>query len=533
MKINGQTYYLDRCLKFVFVGPRVNNGAFGFLTVEYCPRKDERLCARLEADIKDSPNPQQTDRPGYGGTLRIYNPGEEILQMVANSTVWSNDYIDSQNGSYAAQQLKEKQTKNYYANKLQVFVYAGYYDEEIPRYEIGYNYKTRNLDFVPQTTDDGVLIKGDGDYTKQPVIAAYVNNSYYYRRGDDNILDLYVHDVDMSQQSTKVASFGADEAKGGPAYGTPRSSVVMPKFVTFHETLLYLIKNYGSSYGPAMLNRSNVAGKNDWAKIHYIYNMEGYQKWLSAGRDDMNKSYINPNLEAALEQGPEYNGPNYSNWYSNASDFKTMVKELCDYAATAGMNLRWQVERQANLTDFLIWDANITPQLSTTSSIRENATVTIWNFQNQLQVPTIKGNGSLHAKMFFNRNIKPMGALAFAISDDIGDGATASLSRMGILMRNNGKIIGGLAGQAQNPAIQQVTISGSGSIGAVLQNDKKAKEFGYIFNQAWRVVTVRHVLKTHANDWYTEVHTVPNAVGGYIPKTTAKTANTEEKVAIQ
>lgn len=522
MKINGQTYFLDRCLKFIFVGPRVVNGAFGFLTVEYCPRKDERLCPRLEADITDNPNPQQTDRPGYGGKIRIYNPDEEILQMVANSTVWSNDYIDSQNGSYAAQQLKESQSKKYYANKLQVFVYAGYYDEEQPRYEVSYNNATRNLNFVPQTNPDGTLIKGDGDYTKQPVIAAYVNNSYYYRQGVDNILDLYVHDVDMSQQSTKVASFGADEAQGGPAYGTPRSAVVMPKRVTFHSTLLYLIQQYGSSYGPAMLNRENVAGKNDWARIHYISNIESYQKWLSAGRDDMNKGYISPTLEAALENGPEYNGPNYSTWYSNASDFKTMVKELCDYAATAKMNLRWQVERQANLTDFLIWDANFTPQLTTTYSIKENATVIIWNFQNQLQVPTIQGNGSLHAKMFFNRDIKPMGALAFAISDEIDDGATASLARMGILTQDNGQIIGGLAGQAGNCATQQVTLSGSGSIGSVLQNNKKAKEFGYIFNQAWRVVRVKHMLKTHSNEWYTEVHTVPTAVGGYIPKTQAK-----------
>ena len=521
MKINGQPYFFDRCLKFVFFGPHVVDGDKGYLTVEYCPRKDERLCARLECDVQDMPNPQKTDRAGYGGTLRIYNPGEDILKMIANSTVWSNDYVDRVNGQYQVQQLKESQTKKYYANKLQVFVFAGYYKEDVARKRITYDYKTRNLSFVPQMKEEGGLVKGDGDYTDAPVIAAYVNNSYYYRQGSDNILDIYVHDVDMSQQNTKVASFGPGEAIDEKSYGVAVEKTVRG-YSTFEQTLLELIKNYGQSDRPYMLSASSAAGKSDWARIHYVWNIEGYQKWVSSGRDNYNKSYVDPKLEAALSSGAAYGGPDYSGWYTNATEFRTMVKELCDYAHVANMNLRWKCERQGTVTDYIIWDADNTPGFSTASDVRTNATVVIWNFQNQLQVPTIKGNGSLSAKMFFNRDIKPMGALAFAMSDAIEGGASSSLTSMGLLTQADGSVIGGIAGKAQNAAIQQITLTGSGSIGGVLNNNKKGKEFGYIFNQAWRVLRVKHVLKTHSNDWYTEVTTLPTAVGGYIPTYKAK-----------
>lgn len=526
MKINGQTYYLDRCLKFIFFGPHVVDGGVGFLTVEYCPRKDERLCPRLEADIKDSPNPQKTDRPGYGGVLRIYNPGEDILQMVANSTVWSNDYVSKANGSYQTQQLKESQTKRYYANKLQVFVYAGYYRDDAVRTTTSYNSKTRSLAFSPQLGANGGVIKGDGDYTDTPVIAAYVNNSYYYRRANDNILDLYIHDVDMSQQNTKVASFGAEEAGDVKSYGVAQEKTVRGR-TTFAQTLLDLVREYDQSNRPYMLSAEATAGKSDWARIHYITNIEAYQKWVSSGQKILDKSYIDPRLEAALEQGPSYGGPDYTRWYTNATEFNTMMKELCDYAHIKNMNLRWKRVRQGTVTDYLIWDVDNTPNFSTTASIRTNATVVIWNFQNQIQLPTIKGNGALNAKMFFNRDIKPLGALAFAMSEAIEGGAASSLEGMGLLTESDSytgglRVVGGIAGKAQNSAVQQVTISGSGSIGAVLNNNKKAKEFGYIFNQAWRVCTVRHVLKTHSNDWYTEVNTMPTAVGGYIPSKKAQ-----------
>lgn len=523
MKINGQTYYLDRCLKFVFYGPHVVDGGLGCLTVEFCPRKDERLCARLEANIEDKPSPQKTDRPGYGGVLRIYNPGEDILKMVANSTVWSNDYVTQTNGSFKAKQLAEGETKKYYANKLQVFVYAGYYREDAIRTTISYNPDTRNLVFVPQKAKKSGFVHGDGDYTEDPVIAAYVNNSYYYRKANDNILDLYIHDVDMSQSSTKVATFSPEEAIDEKSYGIAQEQVVTGS-KTFALTLLELIRKYGVSKRPYLLSSSAASGRSDWAEIHYITTIEAYQKWVAAGRVLGDKSYIDPRLEAALEYGPEYKGPDYNGWYTNASDFETMVKELCDYAHIKKMNLRWKCERQSTKTDFLIWDADLQPDFSTQESIKYNATVVIWNFQNQIQIPTIKGNGALNAKMFFNRDIKPLGALAFAMSEDLEGGAVASLTNMGLLT-DNGNVIGGIAGKAQNVAAQQVTISGSGSIGAVLNNNKKAKEFGYIFNQAWRICTVRHVLKTHGNDWYTEVNTMPTAVGGYIP--TQKAAQQE------
>jgi len=486
MNLKGRKFNFDRCLKFVFTGPRLTvtdeNGTIkrSPLTIEYCPRKDERLCPHLEADIKDMPSPNEKDRPGYSAVLKIFNPGNEIMTMVAKSVTWFYDYTNNGNGEPAKARSQEGSTQLYYANKMRVAVYAGYYDEDI----------------------------ADGDYGNAPVMDGYVNNTYYYRQGTDNILVMYCHDVDMSKSVDTASAYGAISSRTDEAIQSfidhmdERRSGKESFDTTFKNLVNYFGQDYlGRSFGDSVTDfLSSVTAKDkDKYKVFYVANPQSYYADMQA-QGGNGHVVEDPALAAYCKEAGIT-----TSFYTNASDLPGMLNDLCNYA---GMELDWQFDdKYAKKPVFIVYRKQ--QSMASVAKLKDKGVVTIWNYQNMLEQPTIDGTGSISMKMFFNRRCIPWAYIGLQMYEgkDVDEGIPA-LEQMGLLSVD-GRIAGGFAGQAQNPAIATTQLSGSASIGAVLNNTTRGPAFGYLFNHAYLIVSTQHKLNTHGNEWMTLVKTAP------------------------
>lgn len=487
MNLKGNKFYFDRCLKFVFTGPNLTvenaDGTRGNapLTIEYCPRKDERLCPHLEADIKDMPSPNEKDRPGYSGVLKIYNPGRDILTLVAKSVTWFYDYASKGNGEPAAAKNQEGAAQRYYNNKLKVAVYAGYWDEDI----------------------------NDGGYGNAPIMAGYVNNTYYYRQNTDDVLVLYCHDVDMAKSGALANAYGEMFAKDDDAIDNFMKQMDERRSgkQTFDQTFKHLVDNWGQQY-------LAFSSKQD-STTEFISGLTGTKKEKYQVFYVSDPSAYYADMQAKGGQGAVVEDPTLANYcrnaattqhfYTNASSIEGMLNELCNYG---GVSLDWQFDNIYTRTPvFIVYrkEKSITP----VKGIKDKGVVQIWNFQNMLEQPTIDGTGSISLKMFFNKQCVPWAYVALQMTDsnELGDGV-ATVEQMGLLS-HSGRIVGGFAGQAQNPAIATTQLSGSAAIGAVLNNNSRGASFGYLFNHAYLIVSTQHKLNTHGNEWMTHVKTVP------------------------
>lgn len=474
MKVNGRVFNFDRCMKFVFTGPKITTTdaegtvSRGQLTVEYCPRKDERLCPHLEADIKDMPSPNTKDKPGYSGVLKIFNPGKDIVQMVAQSVTWFAEYTTNANGEPTANARSDASVKKYYANKMRVKVYAGYYDEDM----------------------------GDGDYGNAPIMDGYVNNTYYYRKGTDNILVLYCHDVDMTQASSKILGYGEMTAKEEDkleeylSYSDERRKGK----ATFDATFKNLVNNFEKELRPLL-------PISEWFRVIYVRSPEEYY-YNAKENPNVGVSVEDPRLAAVCRDTL-----NTTAFYTNADKISGMLNDLCNYQ---GLNLGWQLDKTyASKPTYIVYTKESAVKVKTNYKLNDKGVVTIWNFQNLLEQPVIDGTGSLSVKMFFNRRCAPWAYIALRVTTDLElDEGFATINQMGLFLQGS-KLVGGFAGQAQNPAVSTTQLSGSTGVAASLGNKGRALDYGYLYNNSYLIVSTNHKLNTHGNDWMTYVKTVP------------------------
>lgn len=468
MKINDEEFFFDRCLKFVFTGPALtvtnDKGTIenAPLVIEYCPRKDERLCAHIEADIKDMPSPNEKDRPGYSGVLKIFNPGAQILQMVAKSVTWFYDFTNRNNGEPASSKSSDASVRRYYANKMRVKVYAGYFDDSI----------------------------NDGDYGNAPILDAYVNNTYYYRQGTDDILTVYCHDVDMSQASAKANAYGEIYAKTDNAIssyieqmddrrrGKSTFDSTFKNLINYFETLLPDKKKYRVLYVQS--------------PSAYYYNIK-QNPGVGTSVEDANLAAVCRDADLT------------SSFYTNAERLDTMLNELCNYG---GLNLDWELDmRYASIPTYIVFRKDAAVKIN--KGLQDKGIVHIINFQNLMEQPVIDGTGSITAKMFFNRACAPWAYIQFSLTgaEDLGEGI-ATTEKMG-LINIGGKFVGGFAGQAQNPAVATTQLSGSMGVASVLNNNARGLDYGYLYNNPYLIVSTNHKLNTHGSEWTTVIKTTP------------------------
>ena len=121
----------------------------------------------------------------------------------------------------------------------------------------------------------------------------------------------------------------------------------------------------------------------------------------------------------------------------------------------------------------------------------------------------IDGTGSLAVKMFFNRKCTPWAYIALRVTTDLElDEGFATIDKMGLFTQGS-KLVGGFAGQAQNPAVATTQLSGSTGVAASLGNRGRALDYGYLYNNAYLIVSTNHKLSTHTNEWMTYIKTVP------------------------
>ena len=515
MKINDKFFNFDRCLKFVFSSGAVN----GTLTVEYCPRKDPKLCPRLEAQIKDMPSPSTKDRPGYSATLTIYNPGHELLRTVANSCAWITDYTNSANGESRASEVSGGAVQKYYQHKLFVEVYAGYFKEDIKN--------NMGTEKNPQY--------GDGDYGDAPIMAGVVNNSYFFRKGHDNVLVLYAHDIDFTSLPKTVTNIGALAAKdASTAVQFEENATTVRGKPTFDLTIKNLIAMYedkkrvesgdnssGMWTDVLATERTPNAG---WFRVLYVQSPQAYYDFikgnpsLKGGGNEIE----DPNLAARLKDPTVANRMYTEGWYTTASDLHGMLNDLCSYG---GFRLGWKEDRiYATKLTYIVYElGNATKKWT----LPNKGSVQIWNYQNLVEMPTIDGSGSMNIKMWFNRKCAPWAYIGLRFAQQTGtdekgnpipvDGLFVDPSKTGMLF-NGDKLIGGIGGKAQNPAVATTQLSGSAAISGVLAGSSAIKNSGYMFNHDWLIVTVVHDLSTHGNQWTTQVRTAPLFSGTFVEK---------------
>ena len=177
-------FNFDRCLKFVFSGGNLGSDRKNGQTVarkfviEYNPRKASYLCPRLEAEIIDTPASALKNTPGYEARLKIYNPTRELLSLIASGIT---NILES--GSVG----------NYYASKLRVSVYAGYYAQQAEKKtSLKQKLLPKKTEKTNVATTNAIDAQDRATYGSVPIFSGYVNNSLYVHKSTDNIFKFFV-----------------------------------------------------------------------------------------------------------------------------------------------------------------------------------------------------------------------------------------------------------------------------------------------------------------------------------------------------
>jgi hypothetical protein len=487
MKVNGIEYNFNRMLKVELINPgRRDNNSLA-CTIEYCPYKDETLCPRLEAKVTDIPSADENDLPGYTAEVKIYNPNKELLDLIVANSKWLILQEDKSEYSNSSDEKKMKLTKNnlqnYYNQRLQVKIYAGYYNglKEV-------NGKTLTVGY-------------------SHIFSGYVNGSALTHNGTDDILTLAAHDIpvdrmDVNAVTNSVSSILGDNFEFNTIQehsdwnkGAKSWDLTFKKYIRFFER-------------EKIVNGSLVAttfadsGSDSWFDVLYVTSVKDY---LNARAGKISKeSCLSGGLEVNLSQVPNMLGPgengDLSSFYANGSSLASMLNQLC---CVDGLKLGWK--RYTVGVDKLTY---IVYELGSVSSHGpvDKGDIQIYNYQNLLATPSVSSSGSLDIKMLFNPEC--IASRRIALVWDAGytkEHGVAGIASFETSVNANGHIVAPLnADVGSNAALAANQLSGNMALAAL-----REKQDGYMFNTGFPITKVVHSLSTHSANWSTQVNTVP------------------------
>lgn len=513
------SFNFDRCLKFVFTGGNLGsdhkNGQIASrkFVVEYNPRKAKYLCPRLEAEITDTPASALKNRPGYEASLKIYNPSEDILKLIASgmSNILSSGTVQT-----------------YYGSKLRVSVYAGYYSKPAETIE-GERALPKNKKKETITVTNAVDAEDNATYTGVPLFSGYVNNSFLVHKGVDNILTLACHDIDMTANQFNQMRMRAQGNSFVPVYTKSDEDLrLRPQKKTFDLAFRWLVtmlssycypSKYRVDFGSTNPDLMVPVPESDrglthtgWFEVIYVKDPSVYKETVASGFGlDAVSRYAD--LERVATDPTAVNKINVDGFYTLASREPDALNDLC---MADGRRLGYyKDDTHFGKTIYVVYPRG---EKKNTAGLKTKGLVKVINFQNLIETPTVAATGSLNIKMWFNRDCEVWKHIAL-ILDSTYQGDVESTGVLNINKLNFAKndkanqLIVPLGGTSSNAAIATTQLSTSMAVSAAAHYQEVAAKNGYMFNVGFLMTKVVHKLTTHGKEWSTTVQTVPLMTG--------------------
>ena len=484
MKVNGVDFQFNRMLKIVFYKP-----SGGEYTVEYNPLKHEALCVRMEANIIDLPSADSENKPGYTAQIKIYNPGKELLSLIAENATWL--FTPEQwawlktAGDKKKVKEAEKSLQDYYNSRLRLSVFAGYWDE------------------VNKDTGYKELFQG------------YLNESSLHHKGTDDILTLGAHDINVNRMDISTIMETANDLRLGVnettwinddenrVKGEKTWDNTFKNFIRMYED--EMVVNEKPVSIPPMFNRNY----NNWFRVLYVKSRPDYLA-MKQGKKTQTE-IINDELRDKLTVVGHPQGPgSMDNFYGIGRNLPQILDDLCSYN---GLNLGWaRYLMEENTLTYIVF-----PLEGGTSYVpAKDAEIKIYNYQNLLEAPSVDGAGRMSIKMLLNPSCKCWLRIALVLAQEYGKAhGVADIKTFETSIRDSyNNVVGSLkstASMGTTVAINQL----SGNMGVAAQQKEldTANASGYLFNTGFPIVRVTHKLSTHGASWQTEVSTVPMVRG--------------------
>lgn len=510
-------FNFDRCLKFVFTGGKVSyedeNGVKvpAKFVVEYNPRKASYLCPKLEATIIDTPASSLKNRPGYEAELKIYNPNHDILDVISSGITQIN---------------KSNSVYSYYASKVRVAVYAGYYTEAPATL-------TKKEKLPKDKKQQNITVTNDVEYQDaatygEPLFSGYVNNSLLVHKGTDTILTLACHDIDMTANQFNQIKLGMKNARDVPVFSKEMDEKrYKPNQATFDADFRWLVSHLATEYYPSEvrgLSQSSIktyipATYNrdtlnpGWFKVFYVRSLSAFEsasETLEGIEGD--RSFWDENLRVRATDPSVGNPVRHKGFYTLKSKLPDALSDLCTFS---GERLGYKAYERFGYTIYCIYKMG---NRQNSVPLNTKGLVKIINFQNLLGTPTVSPNGSLKVDMWLNKDCECWKYIALVLDSDY----SGSVEETGVLNINNlnffnqqgtNNLIVPLGGTTSNAAIATTQLSTSMPVAAAAAFQQVAAKNGYMFNTGFLMTKVTHKLSTHGKNWSTSVQTVPMMLG--------------------
>ena len=532
MKQNDIDYNFGRMLKVVFWRPGTPYGgeAPGGVSyeVEFCPSRDSALCPKIEATVTDLPSADKDDKPGFSADVVIYNPHPDLVQLIATNATWILRTEDASKLRGASQEAVKAAVNNrledYYKTRLQVSIYAGYWEGESQGTPVGYT----------------------------NIFRGYLNESSFFRQGQENILAIRCHDINMTTNSTKAIADTVKQVLDSTADEVLEATQEAEKKYFGYGNWDKSFKKFVVSLAPEtetvvdgmglnlMLdvpknatNAQLVALFDKYYKIYYVKSRSAFEQLRVNTLSDITDEVIDYGLKSQMEsygwwpgrQGlslPDTSGswgsqslaPNWERFHVNANNRGQALNKLCTFSNAKVGYHRYESSVDGKII-YIVYRLGSTNGKPVAGNM---ADVKIWNYQNLLETPSVGGNGQMTVKMLFNPECRCWRTLALMLSDKLTNKqGFASLEQIagrtsrGELVRDqNGNIVGSLKSQTGIGFAAPINqLSGTMSVNALRTQVKDAVKGGYMFNTGFPIVNVVHKLTTHDSAWSTTVKTVP------------------------
>lgn len=469
MKTNGYTYNFNRMLRVT-----ISDGTSSQV-IEYCPLADERLNPRIDAVIKCMPLVvNKNNRPGFSAKIVIYNPGEKVLELINKHITWP---------------IGDKTQAEYYRGRCRVKLDAGYYDKSAANPRGGYS-------------DLGALG------------AWWLNSSAYYRKGVDNILELWCHELQLTDQEIQNVTTAAETRKttytGAIVAKKRERGFVGSKDILWDMALALTIRKHAPLKAPlgSTVYESTESQMTLLTTVPTASDRSGKTKFFVLQYIQQPIDETQPGIDAQPDHELELmaQGEPTQGMVLNGSTFSEKIGELINFFPVP-IVIREDMGYTDGLTRYWIWrprkgDGSLSASDDGEKKEHKHI-VTIYNFENMLQVPSVDAAGCFTAKMMFNPAMRPNVYLRLAWSDDYRSGQAISNYTEGVSTSSSfAQYYPTLQGgkyQAQVKTLKYRTNKNSN---------------GYLFNEAYKIGYVTHTLSTHTNSWYTEVKTLAILAGG-------------------
>lgn len=489
MKIGDNIYNFDRVVKLtLFYATKAGRDKNGeqqynidnFVKIEYDPLSDwtnpktgkkekkHSAIARIDFEATEIGPQNRNQKPGFTANIRLYNITDDISQAIAHNGNFGPDL----------QKIKDGKKRNdtwleYQNGRLQC------------KLEVGYS-------------------NGDGTSDTHTIFQGYVNSSFSYRKGQDQVTELFCFNRDDTTPDYPMTLM-INNAEEYSEENVKKQLSDLLKASTWEQMFKNIVISR-AVYKPATAALGEEGGDNQVSNFPVpIYEPErvpgNFDKWFTI-------RYVKDPDRLAESQSLKNRIQNFNieGFSTQKRDMDAALKDLC---AFRNLNLMYKMGVDATGVEdryvFFVWETGNGKKIGN----GENATIQIVNYHTLVEPPTVNGNGNMTIKMMLYPQAKPFQTVGLLIKDAGQSNSDYSNSYEVVnaskFSETQQSVAGNLSSGNYAPLVQ-----GPYAI-QVFHQDKTSK--GYMFNKAFPIIKVVHKGSTHSKEWYTTLTTVPMAMG--------------------